>query len=453
MTDLYPIRLKPIGSQSVFTSIRGQHSLEFQNSNSRWHPKITVYRLLVISTTISLGSAKAAATFNGKSYVSITIEWISGVAVFCSLFMVGWFEGDSSHYPKLAWLFESDLIRLTWRAFKKTGPNYTSEEQQRTVSLDGEYPPITGYRLLVSGSVFIFGMVKAYLSYIGLGGAANALDWTFGVLVTSGLYVLGLYENNSANKMPYFFETHYGSEIYSGGWFISRIAMYLTGLALAIGFSWCWHQGLQLLHESNQTDFLEIYDGTKQDGPPTFLAEVHNMSMRCMMDGMAYLGILVGVGGSLHFLREIVSAFAQLSVVRKVAKSLRQAVLCISEPISRKFDESAFETPIWVKETVRLITKSYLFLKRFGVHILLFAIATVVCAVLAFYFLGFPFRIFHKTESQAEFNSMLFFGIGYTFFSVGLGGAACYGLLHSVRQLLQPFLEDLDVPYGERIML
>ena len=39
--------------------------------------------------------------------------------------------------------------------------------------------------LSVSGNVFMFGMVKAYLSYVGLGGAANVVDWIFGVVVTS----------------------------------------------------------------------------------------------------------------------------------------------------------------------------------------------------------------------------------------------------------------------------
>ena len=58
---------------------------EVSNSGSRWHPRITLYRLLVISTTISLGSAKAVETFYGKSYVSTTIEWIAGVAVFTLL--------------------------------------------------------------------------------------------------------------------------------------------------------------------------------------------------------------------------------------------------------------------------------------------------------------------------------------------------------------------------------
>lgn len=62
------------------------------NSNpcSRWQLKVTVYRLLVISTTISLGSAKAVAIFHGKSYVSTTIAWIAGVAVLTvlSLFLL-----------------------------------------------------------------------------------------------------------------------------------------------------------------------------------------------------------------------------------------------------------------------------------------------------------------------------------------------------------------------------
>ena len=51
-------------------------AVEISNSDPRWHPKITVYRLLVISTTISLGSAKAVETFYGKSYASTTIEWM-----------------------------------------------------------------------------------------------------------------------------------------------------------------------------------------------------------------------------------------------------------------------------------------------------------------------------------------------------------------------------------------
>jgi len=66
---------------SIFESAPAQVS----NSDSRWHPKITLYRLSFISTTICLGSAKAVETSHGKSYVSTTIEWIAGVVVFILL--------------------------------------------------------------------------------------------------------------------------------------------------------------------------------------------------------------------------------------------------------------------------------------------------------------------------------------------------------------------------------
>ena len=210
---LEPTRLKRFRDVSFFRKPLEPSSTQISDesnsiSNSRWQPKVTIYRLLVISTTIALGSAKAVAVFYGKSYVSTTIEWIAGVVVSTALsspvllifiiahltnipvflqhrfFVIGWLEGNPSQYPKLAWLVDCDLIRLIWISFKRT-PGYTSEERPPIPEPDGAHPPITGYRLLVSGNVLIFGMVKAYLSYVGLGGAANALDWTFGVIVTS----------------------------------------------------------------------------------------------------------------------------------------------------------------------------------------------------------------------------------------------------------------------------
>ena len=90
--------------------------------------------------------------------------------------MAGWFEDHPSEYPKLAWFIDCDLVRLIW------SPKYSSEERQRT---DGPYPLVTSYRLLVSGSAFMFGMMKASFSYAGLGGAANVLDWILGVIITS----------------------------------------------------------------------------------------------------------------------------------------------------------------------------------------------------------------------------------------------------------------------------
>jgi hypothetical protein len=89
--------LKPSVIQSVFRAMIMMTALqrplseaphwqtEVWDANFHWHPKVTVYRLLFISTTIFLGSAKAAAEYNEKSYVSTTIEWIAGIAVFILL--------------------------------------------------------------------------------------------------------------------------------------------------------------------------------------------------------------------------------------------------------------------------------------------------------------------------------------------------------------------------------
>jgi len=56
-----------------------------QTAASRWHPKLTPYRLTFLCTTIGLGTAKVITTFRGEDlYVPITLEWISSVVVFLS---------------------------------------------------------------------------------------------------------------------------------------------------------------------------------------------------------------------------------------------------------------------------------------------------------------------------------------------------------------------------------
>lgn len=47
-----------------------------------WHPKLTLYRLLVIFSTIGLGAAKAATSYLNLTYASITLEWVLTVVVF-----------------------------------------------------------------------------------------------------------------------------------------------------------------------------------------------------------------------------------------------------------------------------------------------------------------------------------------------------------------------------------
>lgn len=52
------------------------------NDLVRWHPKITLYRLVVLLTTICLGVGKAITSARGAVVVSVTFEWVSGVVVF-----------------------------------------------------------------------------------------------------------------------------------------------------------------------------------------------------------------------------------------------------------------------------------------------------------------------------------------------------------------------------------
>ena len=47
-----------------------------------WHPRITFYRLTVILSTIWLGTAKAVCTYQGREFISITIDWIMGVVIY-----------------------------------------------------------------------------------------------------------------------------------------------------------------------------------------------------------------------------------------------------------------------------------------------------------------------------------------------------------------------------------
>ncbi|KIM49829.1 hypothetical protein M413DRAFT_116606 [Hebeloma cylindrosporum] len=432
--------LRPLGDLPIIRDAPTRVS----NPHSRWHPRITVYRLLVVSTTISLGSAKAVATFYGKSYVSTTIEWVAGVAVFSLLFMLGWFEESPLEYPKLAWMFDCDLVHFFLGLFKKD-PKYTSEGRQLHIRRhDGPHPLITSYRLIVSCSVFTFGMVKAYLSYAGLVGAANVLDWTFGILVTSTLYVLGLYENNPANMMPYFFERHFDKEFYSGRSFFFSIALYLIGLAFTVTFSSVSLKFLMRIHSG-------VYEDIKPEGASMSFTDFHDRSMMFLGECI-WLLPLAGIGYSLYFIREIVSAFGRLTPFRKLARLLRHAFLWIPKTISRQFN-----TPTWAEAVLEPVHKFFRFVRCFIAHILFFMVATVVWANVAVICLGFPFRTLsdpgNKDPGLVWIYLFRFCMIFLMPGSVLCGLAACIGIIFSIRQVLRPFLQDLDDIYRQKLFL
>ena len=56
--------------------------MSFVGSRVSWHPKLTLYRLLVILSTVGLAIAKTATSYLNLTFASITLEWILGVVVF-----------------------------------------------------------------------------------------------------------------------------------------------------------------------------------------------------------------------------------------------------------------------------------------------------------------------------------------------------------------------------------
>jgi hypothetical protein len=83
---------------------------------------------------------------------------------------------------------------VVWRILRTVSiprPYYSSEELAVVLVPHENYPPVSGYRILVSMVVITFGIGKAACGYVGLPTTANSIDWTFAVVATS-MFVLSL---------------------------------------------------------------------------------------------------------------------------------------------------------------------------------------------------------------------------------------------------------------------
>ncbi|TEB33259.1 hypothetical protein FA13DRAFT_196916 [Coprinellus micaceus] len=177
-----------------------------------WHPKITVYRLLVTALTIGLGTAKAiTSTPTGGSSCSVTLEWISGIIILILTFFLSRYETHDD--PKPHWLFKYDLldgIRALWHRPSSYGGEDRYSEPPPAI----RGPLVTGYRLLVSMSALVFGVVKATLSYLGYKTAPTVVEWVFGVVMTVSLYWLGMYENSPTADLPWLFVRDCSNQVF-----------------------------------------------------------------------------------------------------------------------------------------------------------------------------------------------------------------------------------------------
>ena len=65
-----------------FKSSRNSGDIIGTDRPTAWHPKLTLYRLVVIFSTVGLGVAKDVTSYLNLTYASITLEWILGVVLF-----------------------------------------------------------------------------------------------------------------------------------------------------------------------------------------------------------------------------------------------------------------------------------------------------------------------------------------------------------------------------------
>ncbi|KIM40719.1 hypothetical protein M413DRAFT_166675 [Hebeloma cylindrosporum] len=180
-------------------------------SSLSWHPKLTLYRLLVILSTVGLAAAKTATTCLNLTFASITVEWILGVAVFLFFHLLGVYEETSNRY--FTWLFNDDSMDYLWALLEKYPgfyrPFYISDEIDPRLQAVGIHPPLTGYRIIITLVVAIVGLTKSALLYGQKPKEATTVECVFGVGIVTGLYWLGLYESSSTKVYPRLFHVDY----------------------------------------------------------------------------------------------------------------------------------------------------------------------------------------------------------------------------------------------------
>ncbi|KAF9055707.1 hypothetical protein BJ165DRAFT_438389 [Panaeolus papilionaceus] len=175
---------------------------------NRWYPKLTPFRSVTLIVGIALGVLKAVLTYQGSQFAPVAVEWICGTALFLLFYFLDALEKDIRlHDDSSIWFYDYDCLNLLWKPMRWFGikiPEYSTSEAPIWNTYSSK-PIVTNYRLLVSGTVLILGMLKAVLAYLGKSDGATAVDWIFGVIITAGLYILGLYECNTAKLLPSLF--------------------------------------------------------------------------------------------------------------------------------------------------------------------------------------------------------------------------------------------------------
>ncbi|KAF9055710.1 hypothetical protein BJ165DRAFT_1398524 [Panaeolus papilionaceus] len=134
----------------------------------RWHPKATPFRLLTTLSFAGLAILKAILIYRGSQIAPVAVEWICGTLLFIVCYVLDIFEQDGRlNDDTYRWFYDYDAMEFVWTflaRFQIDRPDYsTTELPNMNISLSR--PLVTNYRLLVSATVLIFGVLKAVFAY------------------------------------------------------------------------------------------------------------------------------------------------------------------------------------------------------------------------------------------------------------------------------------------------
>ncbi|KDR67031.1 hypothetical protein GALMADRAFT_283687 [Galerina marginata CBS 339.88] len=310
----------------------------------RWHPKITPYRLVILTTTIGLGTAKSVVTQRGSPLLPVTLEWFTATVLFLLLFSVSSYDCGEVAPPSLSWLFKPDCMNTVWRvleAFSVPRPSYMSEEKAAIAVGPGDRPPITLYRILVCCTVASLGMSKAVLGYYGLSTAVTWTDWALAVPITTFLYLLGLYEYNSLKALSGLFAVDRSNLLYSLNVGIKRT----VGVLLALGWTyWCFYALWYITYEPTW-DFRTLRPDDHRISLRTRIEDGYDFALKLVMQEFLLVAIVGGIAGLLVLSQQIVQdVTARDGWVRTVLRVLHRPVMQLVEVVLRRTHGGPLQT-------------------------------------------------------------------------------------------------------------
>ncbi|PPQ67968.1 hypothetical protein CVT24_003161, partial [Panaeolus cyanescens] len=341
-------------------------------------PVLTPYRLLVLLLGLILGTLKAAFSYQGKALAPIALEWAGGTVLVILFYFLGLAE-DLEGLPKtLTWFYNFDCAQALRSYSHNESINILelSPARRRAVySGNSRLPIISGYNILISLLVILFGMVKAILSYLAYSTGVTTIDWIFGVVLTTCLYVLGLYQDHGGAVLPSLFRLDYSRQASSVTIIVALHTLFYGMATVGMWFTWIMYEKIpEALTETpvipNPENIVTSWDG------------LHDSALRAMTIAAMGLACLSAIAPSLIVPLIFFDRFRYLLVpFRLVRRVIMWAFASLPESFVQKAD--AFFSSLF-----------YRILRHAFIHVV---ICLLPLSNFTFVFVGLAVRLFNGT--------------------------------------------------------